>query len=123
MTIVYWTVAAVLALFYLYAGGLKLTRRREQLQPTMGWVDVVPMRAVRTLGALEILGALGLVLPPLTGVAPVLALMSAIGLLVLQALAGTFHVSRGEVSDLWLNGVLLVLLVLAALAIWSSTTL
>ena len=39
----------------------------------MGWVDTVPMPAVRLIGGVEILGVAGLILPPLTGVAPGLA--------------------------------------------------
>lgn len=116
MTVFYWVVAALLALFYLYSGGIKLVRRREQLEPMMHWVDTVPMAAVRGLGLVEVLGALGLVLPILTGIAPVLAFLAAVGLLVLQVLATAFHLSRGERSDLWLN---VVLIVLAALAVWT----
>jgi hypothetical protein len=65
----------------------------------------------------EVAGALGLILPPLTGIAPGLAVWAAGGLAVVQLLAAIFHLSRGEKSDLWLNAVLatvaLVALVLA----------
>ena len=120
MTVVYGIVAVLLALFYLYAGGLKLVRRREQLAPMMRWVDTVPMSGVRALGAVEVLGAVGLILPPLTGIAVGLALAAAVGLLVLQLLAAAFHRARGETADLWLNGVLVVL---AAVATWTATAL
>ena len=120
MIVAYWVVAALLALFYLYAGGLKLVRTRKQLEPTMGWVDTIPMSGVRALGVIEVLGALGLILPPLTAVAPALALAAAAGFVVLQLLASALHFSRGETSALWLNGVLLLL---AALATWSATSL
>ena len=116
MTVVHWVVAALLAVFYLYSGGIKLVRRREQLEPMMRWVDTVPMIGVRALGVVEVLGALGLVLPTLTGIAPVLALIAAVGLLVLQVLATAFHLSRGERSALWLNAVLIAL---AAVAAWT----
>lgn len=69
MNIAYWIVAGLLALFYLYAGTLKVIRSRDQLRPMMAWVDRIPLPAVRALGAVEILGAAGLVLPPLTGTA------------------------------------------------------
>lgn len=117
MTAVHWVVAALLALFYLYAGGLKLVRSREQLRPMMTWVDTVPMAGVRAIGTAEVLGAVGLVVPRLTGIAPVLGLAAALGFVVLQLLASAFHLSRGESKDLWLNGVLLVL---AAVAAWSA---
>lgn len=117
--IAYWIVAGLLAAFYLYAGGKKLVQSKEQLAPMMGWVDTIPMPVVRGIGAVEVLGAIGLILPPLTGVAPVLALVAAIGFTVLQVLAGGVHLSRGEKKEIGLNGALVVLAVVAA---WLATT-
>lgn len=57
MTVAYWIIAALLAVFYLYAGGKKAVQSQERLQPMMGWVDRVPMRVVRLIGVLELLGA------------------------------------------------------------------
>lgn len=74
MNIAYWIVAGLLALFYFYAGTLKVIRSRDQLRPMMAWVDRIPLPALRALGTVEILGATGLILPPLTGIAPPLAL-------------------------------------------------
>jgi hypothetical protein len=116
--IAYWIVAGVLALFNLYAGGLKVVRSKEQLAPMMGWVDTVPMPAVRLIGMVEVLGAVGLVLPPATGVLPVLALVAAAGFLVLQLLATGLHLSRGEAKVIGLN---VGLIVLAGVAVWLST--
>lgn len=67
MDIAYWTLADPLALFYAYAGTLKLLRDPERLRPMMAWVDRVPRPAPRALGAAELFGAAGLLLPPLTG--------------------------------------------------------
>ncbi|MFJ9176384.1 DoxX family protein [Streptomyces sp. NPDC102360] len=106
MTVAYWIVGGSLALFYVYAGGLKVVRSRERLRPMMAWVDSTPMRAVRAIGALELLGALGLVLPPLTGIAPWLALVAAVGFVALQVGATSLHLRRGE-RQVALNGVLL----------------
>ncbi len=64
MELAYWIIAALLAVFYLYAGGKKVAQSQEQLLPAMGWVDSVPMPLVRTIGVLEVLGAVGLILPP-----------------------------------------------------------
>jgi hypothetical protein len=119
MEIAYWIVAGILALFYLYAGGLKLIRSRDELRPMMAWVDAMPFGLVRLVGALEVAGALGLVLPPLTGAAPVLALLAALGFVVLQVLAAGLHLSRGEARDVWLNAVLVAV---AAVTAWLATT-
>jgi len=114
--IAYWVVAGLLALFYLYSGALKVTQSQEKLAPMMTWAGTaVPMAGVRTIGVLEVLGAVGLILPPLTGVAPVLAVVAAIGLTVLQVLATGFHARRGETKDLWLN---VVLVVVAGALVW-----
>ena len=114
MEIAYWVVAALLGVLYLFAGGRKVLQSQEQLAPMMGWVDTVPMWAVRGIGAVEIAGVLGLILPPLTGVAPVLALLAAIGFAVLQVLATGVHLSRGEVKETGLNVVLIALAIVAA---------
>jgi DoxX-like family len=119
MTVAYWIVGALLALLYLYSGGLKALRSPDQLRPMMGWIDALPLRLVRTIGALEVLGAIGLILPPLTGIAPALALAAAVGLVLIQVGGISLHLSRGEASVIWLN---LVLLALAGVEIWLSTT-
>lgn len=118
MIVAYWIVAGLLAVFYLYSGGKKIAQSREQLAPMMGWVDTVPMPAVRAIGVVEVLGAAGLVLPPLTGIAPALAVAAAAGFVLLQIPAIALHLSRGEANVIGLN---VVLLVLAAVATWSAT--
>jgi len=107
--VAYWIVAALLAIFYLYAGGKKIVQSKQQLAPMMGWVDTVPMPAVRAIGVLEVLGAVGLVLPPLVGVAPWLAVAAASGLVAVQVGGIAMHLSRGEARLIGLNVVLLVL--------------
>lgn len=119
MRVAYWIVAGLLALLYLYAGGIKVARSKDQLRPMMGWVDSVPLRLVRAIGVLEVLGALGLILPPLTGIAAALTLAAAAGLALIQVGGISLHLSRGEAAVIWLN---IVLLALAGVAIWLSTT-
>ena len=119
MNIAYWLVAGLLALFYFYAGGLKVVSGRDQLRPMMAWVDRVPLPAVRTLGAVEILGATGLILPPLTGIASSLALVAASGFVLLQAGAIVVHLT-GEDRRIALNAGLTVA---AAVTIWLGTRL
>ncbi|MTD14874.1 DoxX family protein [Nakamurella sp. YIM 132087] len=118
MTVAYWVVAILLAVFYLYAGGMKVVRSKEQLLPMMAWVDTTPLALVRAIGIIEILGAIGLILPPLTGVAPGLALAAAVGLVLVQIGAIALHLRRGETKVLGLN---IVLIALAAVATWLAT--
>ncbi|MFI5914289.1 DoxX family protein [Dactylosporangium sp. NPDC051541] len=118
MEIAYWIVAGLLALFYVYAGGKKAVQSREQLLPMMGWVDRMPMPAVRAIGVLELLGAVGLILPPATGVAPWLAVAAAVGLVLVQVGGIVTHLSRGEARLIGLN---IGLLIAAAVLVWLGT--
>ncbi|WP_217546324.1 DoxX family protein [Streptomyces sp. GbtcB6] len=114
MSVAYWITAGLLALFYLYGGGLKVVRSRERLVPMMAWVDSTPMPAVRAIGVVEVLGAVGLVLPRLTGVASWAALTAATGFVVLQIGAIRVHLRMGD-RQIALN---LTLLLAAAATVW-----
>ncbi len=117
MHIAFWIAAAVLALFYLYGGGIKVVQSREQLLPMMQWVQDTPMWAVRAIGTVEVLGAVGLILPPWTGIVPALAFAAAIGFVVLQILATRVHLRLGE-RNVALN---LGLILLAGVVSWLAT--
>jgi hypothetical protein len=119
MNIAYGIVAGLLALFYFYAGALKVSRSPDQLRPMMAWVDRVPLPALRALGTVEILGAAGLILPPLTGIAPWLAPAAAIGFVLLQAGAIPVHLTGGD-RRIALN---VGLTAAAAATIWLATKL
>ncbi|WP_394428160.1 DoxX family protein [Streptomyces sp. SGAir0957] len=116
MNIAHWILAGPLALFYLYAGALKVIRSRDQLRPMMAWVDRIPLPAVRALGVVEVLGAAGLILPPLTGIAPALAVAAAAGLVVLQLGAIAVHLTGAD-RRIALN---VALIVLAAATLWTA---
>ncbi len=115
MLIAYWIVAGLLALAYLAAGGMKATQPIEKLVSSgLGWAADFPVGAVRAIGALEVLGAIALILPPLTGILPVLAPIAAVGLVLVQIAAIITHLARGENKTLAVNIVLLLLAVAAA---------
>ena len=88
---------------------------REQLQPMMEWVDRTPMQTVRTIGMLEVIGAIGLILPPLTNTAPWLALFAAIRFGVLQIREITLHLSRAKSRLIGLN---IARIVVPTAAVW-----
>lgn len=115
MNIFLWIVAGLLALAFLGAGAMKLSRPREKLAASMGWVNDFSAPMVKTIGALEVLAALGLILPAATGIAPILTPLAAVGLVLVMIGAIITHLRRGEKQMIVVN---VVLLILAAVVAW-----
>ncbi|MFD5416407.1 DoxX family protein [Streptomyces nojiriensis] len=111
-----WVIAGVLALLFLAAGLMKISQPREKLAATgMAWAEDFSPRSVKAIGAVELLGALGLILPAALGIAPALAAWAALGLAATMLGAAAVHLRRKEAKAL---PVALVLLVLAAVVAW-----
>src|SRR6266581_600493 len=109
MNIALWVVQILLALAFATAGIVKATQPTERLATSMGWVEDVGPRAVRLIGVLEILGAIGLILPAVTGIWPWLTPVAAAGLALTMVGAMITHGRRGEFSSMGMNVVLLAL--------------
>ncbi len=114
-----WILQAVLAAVFLMAGTMKLTKSRADLaaaQPArMAWIEHVSDSTARMAGGAEVLGALGLILPGVTGIVPVLVPTASAGLAVTMILAAVFHTRRGESQGVVIN---LVLAVFAVVVLW-----
>lgn len=65
---VLWTIQILLAVLYIFAGGVKLFGPAEAMQPPGGQPQPLPIWFLRMIGGFEMLGALGLILPGLTGI-------------------------------------------------------
>jgi len=91
-----WIAQILLALAFGVAGTLKLSQPRAKLAENMGWVEDYSAGFVKFVGAVEVLGALGLILPGLTGIAPILTPLAATGLALEQVGAAIVHVRRRE---------------------------
>ena len=115
MNIVLWSVQGLLAAAYLMAGGMKASQPIDILGKSMGWVRAVPAGFVRFIGIAEVLGAIGLILPMVTGMVPWLTVAAALGLVVVQVGAIVVHVTRREMQRIPVNIVLLLLAVLVAI--------
>lgn len=98
MLIALWIVNGVLAAVYLAVGLNKALRSKPALQANaaMAWTEDFPPAAIKLIGVLEVLGALGLVLPLATGIAPVLTPVAAVGLVLLMSGAVATHIRRRE---------------------------
>jgi len=116
VNIALWIAQGLLALVYLAAGGLKVVRPREQLAASgnFDWMKDTSDAGVQAVGLVEILGALGVILPWLTGIAPILTPIAAVGLVVVQIGALRVHLVRNERQPLPANVFLLLLAAFAA---------
>jgi hypothetical protein len=110
-----WIAQILLALAFGAAGVIKATQPHEKLVASMGWAGDYSPGFVKFVGVVEVLAALGLILPAVTGVAPILTPIAASGLAVAQAGAIAVHVRRKEPQFIIGN---LVLIALAVFVAW-----
>ena len=99
MNIALWIVAGLLAIVYLLSGGGKLIMPKEKiaaLTPSARWVEDFSAGSVKAIGALEVLGAVGLILPALLDIAPVLVPLAALGLALIMTGAVITRIRRHE---------------------------
>jgi uncharacterized membrane protein len=116
MNITLWIIAGLLAAAFLAAGLMKATQPQEKLAASgMTWAADFPAGAVKAIGVVEVLGALGLVLPAMVNIAPVLVPWAAVGIAVTMLGAAVVHLRRGEAKALPAN---LVILLLAVVVAW-----
>jgi hypothetical protein len=104
-----WVAQALLAVVFLGAGASKLTRPYEAIASRMGYAREFSAGQMRAIGLVEVLGAVGVVGPPLVGVAPGLAVAAAYGLALDMAGAMATHLRRREYGMMAGNAVLLLL--------------
>jgi uncharacterized membrane protein YphA (DoxX/SURF4 family) len=105
-----WVVQVLVALIFAGHGyTLLFTLDRMRDRPRSAWTRAVSDQLLRTIGVLEVLAAIGLILPVLTHVLPWLTALAAASLVVLMVLAIAFHLRRSEWPNIGLNAILLAL--------------
>ncbi len=114
-----WIVAGLLAVVFAFSSVVKLSLPVEKLAhaPAGGWVEDVSAGEVRAIGALEILVPLGLILPAVLDVAPVLVPLAAVGVVLLMIGAVITRIRSDHVSTATIIPDL-VYLALAAFVAW-----
>ena len=115
MNVALWIVQIVLAGMFLMAGAMKLMKPKAEMKEQMPWVEDMSDATVKTIGGLEIAAAIGLILPAVTGIAPVLVALAAVGIIALMIGAASVHFRHKETQMIVVN---MVLLVLAAFVAW-----
>ena len=84
----------------------------------MAFANVVPAALVRFIGVAELLGAIGLIVPAITGIQSWLTVAAAGGLALVMLLAAIYHASRREYSHIGANVVLLLLAAFILVGRW-----
>ena len=114
LNVALWVAQALLFLAFAGAGFIKVTTPVEELATKMAWAAELP-NLVRFIGVSELLGAVGVILPALTRIKPVLTPTAAAALVVVMVLALGYHISHGETA---MVGGPLVLGALATFVAW-----
>jgi uncharacterized membrane protein YphA (DoxX/SURF4 family) len=109
-----WVIQVILAIAFLATGVNKLARPRLALAGQMAYVEDFSDSQIKGIGALEVLAAIGLVVPPLIHFATFLTPLAAVGLILLMGGAAATHARRREPQMVAVNGVLLVLAAVVA---------
>jgi uncharacterized membrane protein YphA (DoxX/SURF4 family) len=104
-----WVVQVLLAAGFLVSGATKLSQPKEELVKNLAWMEDFSQPTVRTIGALEVVGAIGIVLPALTGILPWLTPLAALGLVLTMTGAALTHLRRAAYAGIAVPAVLLLL--------------
>jgi uncharacterized membrane protein YphA (DoxX/SURF4 family) len=117
MNLALWIVTALLAIAFLASGTIKLVLSKDRIEasPGGGWVEDFSANTVNGIGVLEILAAIGLILPAVVDLAPVLVPMAAVGLVLMMIGAIITHLRREEPKQAAVN---MVYLALATFVAW-----
>jgi hypothetical protein len=91
------------------AGIMKSTQPKDKLVKSLPWVNDFSLQTVRFIGVSELLGAIGILVPQLTGIVPILSSVAAIGLAVIMVLAIAHHLPKKEYKEAGFNAILLIL--------------
>lgn len=109
-----WIATIFLALVFLGAGGNKLIRGKAELEQMLPWAEDFSAKQLKIIAVAEILGAIGLILPEVTGIFPIITPVAALGLAATQVAAFRLHRQRGESRYLPVNVLLFVLALFVA---------
>jgi uncharacterized membrane protein YphA (DoxX/SURF4 family) len=116
MNLALWIVTIALATVFTGSGLMKLLMPKDKLvESGQGWAQDVNQANIRLIGFAEILGAVGLTVPAVTHIAPILVPLAAIGLILVMVAAAIVHARRNEVPNIVVN---VALLAMAVFIVW-----
>jgi len=109
-----WIVSGLLAAMFLLAEAMKVAMPKEKLLPIMQWSKNWSRPQLQALGAVEVLGAIGLILPRALNIAPVLTPLAAVGCAIVMAGATITHIRMKDYKGTGMPVVLLILAIVVA---------
>jgi uncharacterized membrane protein YphA (DoxX/SURF4 family) len=110
-----WIIAIVLAVAFAGSGLMKLVVPKDKLVTAgQGWAQDYSQTNIRLIGLVELLGAVGLVVPAAVHIAPILVPLAAVGLALVMVGAVVVHARRKEPLNIAVNVVLIALAVFVA---------
>jgi hypothetical protein len=109
-----WVAQVTLAVLFM-AGAIMKFQPIETISAMMPWTGQVPVWIVRLLGLIDLLAAVGLILPSMLRIKPQLTPWAALSIITLMFSAIVFHVSRGEAS---VTGVNIISAIIALFIVW-----
>lgn len=118
-TLLAWILQSLLAMSLTYGGIMKFITPIDQLALMWPWVAQVPNLVVWGTSLLDLLGAVGILLPSLLRVKSNISRCAAYGILGLMLSAIVFHLVRGETKVLGFN-VFMIVLTLILLRLWKE---
>lgn len=102
MNIILWILQIFFGLYFIAIGVMHFVIP-EGLPPQMGWMYELQPWLHWVSGAAEILGGIGLILPSLLRIKPMLTVWAALGLAAVMIGAMIWHLTRGEAQNMGLN--------------------
>ncbi|MGF9976960.1 DoxX family protein [Viridibacillus arvi] len=114
MNIILWIIQILLALLFITVGSKKAFQT-DKAKESMDWAKNVPNSRIIAIGIVEILGAIGLVLPWALDIAPILTPIAAVGLALTMIVAAILHAKLKENKAVVVNIIILVLISLVAI--------
>ena len=117
-----WIVSGLLAFAFTVGSIVRLVMpaKRYATIPNQQWILAVPRAGIVAISIAELLGAIGLIVPVLTGIVPILTPIAAVCLALIMTGALVFHIRRGERPNIPVALVLIALLLFVAIARFSG---
>jgi uncharacterized membrane protein YphA (DoxX/SURF4 family) len=100
----------LLALLFTYTGFIKIFQGKVAFSNSKGWEHDYSSSTLKFFGILELLGAIGLIVPFVTNILPILTPIAATGLAMVMAGAILAHIRREEHKMILLNIIVIFLL-------------